>query len=361
MKRILPSDLEREEFEAGASPKEIFAEAGELMRAGLPVGIPTETVYGLAAWIGSEDGIRRIYEAKGRPSDNPLIVHIWPGCDLTELVEEVPEMAKKLAEAYWPGPMTLVMKKKPCISPRITGGLDTVAIRMPSHPVTKALLTELKMPLVAPSANTSGRPSPTTAQHVEEDLQGKIPLIIDAGPSGVGVESTVIDVTGEYPIVLRPGAVSRAMIEAVLGRAELDPAVTAGGIKDPTVVPRAPGMKYRHYAPKAGITVLNGGTEFWLKQWRNRPNKAKKWAVLASDERIESLQGKLKSRGKITFLSLGSRKAPEEAAQRLFDLLRRMDTEGIELAFAEAISPEGVGEAVMNRLLKAAGGKLENE
>lgn len=334
-----------------------FAQAGKLLAAGQLVGIPTETVYGLAAWVGSEEGIRRIYEAKGRPSDNPLIVHVYPGCSLTGIVAEVPKMARKLMDAYWPGPMTLVMPKDPQISPHITGGLNTVAVRMPSHPVAQAMLSELKMPLVAPSANTSGRPSPTTAQHVYEDLKGKIPLIIDAGPCGVGLESTVIDVTGDVPIILRPGAVTREMIEAVLGRSEVDPAVTAGGIKDPATVPRAPGMKYRHYAPKGRLIILEGSAAYWQREIERRSQPDKVWGVLLTKE----LEEQLKLPKEVKVISLGRRTDSDGVAAGLFSALRKMDEKGVEMAYAEAQPRTGMGEAIMNRLLKAAGGELRKE
>lgn len=337
----------------------IFAEAGAIFRADGIVGIPTETVYGLAAWVESEEAVRKIYEAKGRPSDNPLIVHIWPGCDLKGIVAEIPELAKPLMEAFWPGPMTLVMKKDPRITPKVTGGLDTVAVRMPAHPIAKALLTELRLPLVAPSANTSGRPSPTTAQHVYDDLCGKIPLIIDSGSCGVGVESTVIDVTGAYPVVLRPGAITREMIAEVCGRAELDPAVTAGGMKDPKAVPKAPGMKYKHYAPKGKVTVLSGGKAFWRDMIENRVDPEAKWVFILTDEKAAELADALPENAPV--YSLGSVNRPEEAAKRLFAVLREMDDETVDYAFAEALPTAGIGEAVMNRLLKAAGGDLIKE
>ncbi len=337
----------------------IFREAGEIFLSEGIVGIPTETVYGLAAWVGSEAAVAKIYEAKGRPSDNPLIVHVWPGCTLEGIVAEIPPLARPLMEAFWPGPMTLVMKKDPRITPRVTGGLDTVAVRMPSHPVTRELLSELKLPLVAPSANTSGRPSPTTARHVYDDLAGKIPLIIDAGPCGVGVESTVIDVTGEVPVILRPGAVTREMILSVCGAVEVDPAVTEGGMKDPKAVPKAPGMKYRHYAPKGRITVLRGGAEFWRKALETRPEPEASWVFILTDEKKEELAGLLSEGAKI--YSLGSRAQLGEAAARLFSALREMDDEGVAYAFAEDLPREGIGEAVMNRLLKAAGGDLRTE
>ncbi len=340
----------------------LFEAAGRIFREDGIVGIPTETVYGLAAWVGSEKAVARIYEAKGRPSDNPLIVHVWPGADLSGIVSEIPALARPLMEAYWPGPMTLVMKKDPSITPRVTGGLDTVAVRMPSHPVTQALLSELKLPLVAPSANTSGRPSPTTAQHVYDDLNGKLPLIIDAGPCGVGVESTVIDVTGDYPVILRPGAITREMIAAVCGSVGVDPAVTEGGMKDPTAVPKAPGMKYRHYAPRGRISVLEGGLDFWKEKLSSRPAPERSWVLILTEE----LQAELKAScpellSGMRLYSLGSRANTAQAAARLFSVLREMDDEKIECAFAEALPREGIGEAVMNRLLKAAGGDLQRE
>ena len=348
---------EIQKIEPDSIEKGCFRRAGELLAAGQTVAIPTETVYGLAAWIGSEEGIRRIYEAKGRPSDNPLIVHIYPGCPLDGIVSRVPAMAEKLMAAYWPGPMTLVMPKAPEISPRITGGLDTVAVRMPAHPAAQALLRELKMPLVAPSANTSGRPSPTTAEHVYEDLQGKIPLILDAGPCGVGLESTVIDVTGEAPVILRPGAITEEMLAAVMGEVRVDPAVTEGGMKDPTAVPKAPGMKYRHYAPQGRLTVLEGSSAYWQRKLQERPEPQKKWAVLVT----EVLAEQLTIPAGVQVISLGRREDPAKVAASLFGALRTMDEEGVEAAYAEAMPRNGIGAAIMNRMMKAAGGEMQRE
>ena len=328
----------------------IFAEAGAIFRADGIVGIPTETVYGLAAWVESEEAVRKIYEAKGRPSDNPLIVHIWPGCDLKGIVAEIPELAKPLMEAFWPGPMTLVMKKDPRITPKVTGGLDTVAVRMPAHPIAKALLTELRLPLVAPSANTSGRPSPTTAQHVYDDLCGKIPLIIDSGSCGVGVESTVIDVTGAYPVVLRPGAITREMIAEVCGRAELDPAVTAGGMKDPKAVPKAPGMKYKHYAPRAEVVLLNASRDGFLAYVNE--NAAPGDAVLCAEEDQPSV------RADLVVLPMGRADHPEEASQRLYAALRTADDRRAAHIFVRNPGTDGMQLALYNRLIRAAECKI---
>ena len=237
----------------------VLAEAAAVLREGGLVAFPTETVYGLGANALDETAARRIYEAKGRPSDNPLIAHIADFEALAPLTAEIPEAGRKLAEAFWPGPLTMVFKKSGVVPHGTTGGLETVAVRMPSDPVARELIRLAGVPIAAPSANTSGRPSPTRAEHVLQDMDGKIEMIVDGGPVGIGVESTIVDVTEEIPTLLRPGAVTMEMLRSVVGETAVDPAITGPMRAD--IKPKAPGMKYRHYAPKADLTLVEGETD----------------------------------------------------------------------------------------------------
>lgn len=339
--------------------------AGELFHQGQTVAFPTETVYGLGAWAMSEEGIRRIYEAKGRPSDNPLIVHIAPGFDLTPIVSEVPDTAKTLMDTFWPGPLTLIMPKAETISDHVTGGLSTVAVREPSHPLAMKLMQFTGLPLVAPSANTSGRPSPTTAAHVYEDLNGKIPLILDGGPCSVGLESTIVDCTQDPPMVLRPGAITLEMIRELYPEAVEDPAVKALKTLPKGVVPKAPGMKYRHYAPKGYLVVSDEDAvhfAHWMRQDLEE-GKAKRIAVIVSDElkaqilRVYRQERDEKTPGKLLFYPLGSRTDPQKIARTLFADLRRADDEGVTRIYGEAFDRSGLGEAIMNRFYKASAEK----
>ena len=233
--------------------------AGEILRRGEMVAFPTETVYGLGANALDESASAKIYEAKGRPSDNPLIVHISKEEQLEPLVKEIPEKARLLMEKFWPGPLTLIFKKKDTVPDGTTGGLDTVAIRMPDNAVALAMIDAAKVPIAAPSANTSGRPSPTTANHVMDDMNGRISMILDGGAVGIGIESTIVDVTGEIPMILRPGYINKSMLENVVGEVAIDKAIL--GPMDENAHPKAPGMKYKHYAPKADFTMYDGNIE----------------------------------------------------------------------------------------------------
>ncbi len=328
-----------------------LARAARILQEGGLVAFPTETVYGLGGDGLNPASARRIYEAKGRPSDNPLILHISERRELDPLVREIPETAERLMEAFWPGPMTLILPKSEKVPYPTTGGLDTVAVRMPSHPGARSLIRAAGLPVAAPSANLSGRPSPTTAAHVAEDLDGRIEMILDGGPVPIGVESTILDVTGPVPVILRPGAVTREQIEELLGVCETDPAV----LKEPDADfhPKAPGMKYRHYAPKAQVSIVEG----------RDPS--------AVAERIRSLAAEAQARGeKVGILcaeesrplyppetakSIGSRRQSETIAHSLFRCLREFDEEGTEVVYSEAFREGPLGEAVMNRLTKAAG------
>ncbi|MBR1408864.1 MAG: threonylcarbamoyl-AMP synthase [Clostridia bacterium] len=324
----------------------------KLIRAGEVVGMPTETVYGLAANALDENAVKKIFAAKGRPADNPLIVHIASEKELEGLVTRVPEMARALMRAYWPGPMTLIMPKTEAIPAIVTAGGDTVGIRMPESEAARALIRESGCPIAAPSANTSGKPSPTTAQHVLSDMNGKIPLILDAGACGVGVESTVIDTTGEEPVVLRPGAITPEMIRRTLGSVEVDEHVMKPLAEGEAV--RSPGMKYRHYAPSARLTLFEGEHEQVKAEMCARYDAALKAggkpAILGNPQ--EDYGGRL-------VFALGHDGNAEDAAVRIFACLRELDDAGITAAFCETIPLRGMGLAVMNRLGRAAGFNIE--
>lgn len=321
---------------------EALARAGELLRSGEVVGFPTETVYGLGANALDEAAVEKIFAAKGRPGDNPLIVHIADADGLAPLIASEPgPHARALMDAFWPGPLTLIFPKSVAVPARVTAGLDTVAIRMPSHPVAQALIRAAGVPLAAPSANRSGRPSPTTAADVLEDMDGRVPMILDGGPCRVGVESTVVDLSGEAPRVLRPGGITRAQIEAVASACEIDHAVLnplGEGER-----PRSPGMKYKHYAPRGEVTVFCG--ENAVKNIIRRYDAASNALILA-------LEGNLPFYGKRRCISLGP--DAESMAAKLFHALREADRLGADVILCEGVEPVGVGLAVMNRLLRAA-------
>ena len=315
--------------------------AGEILRAGGLVAIPTETVYGLAADALNGTAVKKIFAAKGRPSDNPLIVHISGFSQLAPLVKEVPEAAKRLAQAFWPGPLTIILEKSALVPMETSGGLDTVAVRMPRHPAARAVIEAAGVPLAAPSANLSGRPSPTSFAHVREDLTGRVDALLDGGPCDVGVESTVITLAGDVPRVLRPGGVTLAQLQAVLGQVELDPAVLHSlreGAKA-----SSPGMKYKHYAPKAEVTLVDASPEEFAAYVNERKGG---WA-LCFQEDLPFVEGPA--------ISLGSRYDGGGQARRLFGALLELDKKGAQTAFAHCPSRAGVGLAVYNRLLRAAG------
>ena len=327
-----------------------LAEAAEILRSGGLVAIPTETVYGLGANALDESASKKIYEAKGRPSDNPLIAHISCMDELSALVSEIPEAGRKLAEKYWPGPLTMVFPKKEIVPYGTTGGLETVAIRMPSDPVANRLIKLAGVPVAAPSANTSGRPSPTKAEHVVEDMNGKIEMIIDSGEVGIGVESTIVDVSGKVPMLLRPGAITMEMLRETLGEVEIDPAIL--GPLSADVKPKAPGMKYRHYAPQAEMTLVEGEmehvVEFINQEAKLALEAGLKVGIICTEESRESYQcGMLKV--------IGSRENEESVAHNLFAVLREFDDQKVDCIFSESFSKDRLGQAIMNRLCKAAG------
>ena len=329
---------------------EKLAEAARIIREGGLVAFPTETVYGLGANALNEDAARKIYAAKGRPSDNPLIAHISCMEELEPLVKKIPEAGRKLAEAYWPGPLTMVFPKSEIVPYGTTGGLDTVAVRMPSDPIAGRLIALSGVPIAAPSANTSGRPSPTTAQHVWQDMNGKIEMILDGGPVGIGVESTIVDVSGPVPVLLRPGAVTMEMLEAVAGQVEIDPAIQGPPRED--LRPKAPGMKYSHYAPHGDLILVEGDLEAVVERInslsREREEEGCRVGVICTEETRERYHyGEIRS--------VGQRAKEETIAHNLFAVLREFDDLGVDYIYSESFSRDHLGQAIMNRLTKAAG------
>ena len=329
---------------------EELAEAAQILRDGGLVAFPTETVYGLGANALDEAAAKKIYAAKGRPSDNPLIAHISCLEELKPLVAYIPEAGRKLAEAYWPGPLTMVFPKSDIVPYGTTGGLDTVAVRMPSDPVANRLIKLAGVPVAAPSANTSGRPSPTTAQHVWQDMEGKIEMILDGGPVGIGVESTIVDVSGDVPTLLRPGAITMEMLRETVGRVEIDPAIQAPPSAD--LRPKAPGMKYRHYAPHADLQLVEGETDKVVETInalvKEKLAEGKKVGVICTDETKDRFpQGEVRS--------VGLRAKEETIAHNLFAVLREFDELDVDCIYSESFSKDHLGQAIMNRLTKAAG------
>ena len=344
-KRIILKDRENPDTEQLKEPAKILREGGL-------VAFPTETVYGLGANALNEKAAKKIYEAKGRPSDNPLIAHIADFDDLLPLVTEVPEAGRKLMEAFWPGPLTLIFPKSSLVPYGTTGGLDTVAVRMPADPAASALIRLAGVPIAAPSANTSGRPSPTTADHVWQDMNGKIQMIVDGGAVGIGVESTIIDVSGDEPMILRPGAVTQEMASEVLGKEIcLDPAIISGPLKA-DVKPKAPGMKYKHYAPKADLTLVEGNTKAVVsainKMTEEKLEAGYRVGVICTDETSDLYPGGI-------VRSIGNRLKEESVAHNLYAVLREFDDLDADYIFSESFSRSHLGQAIMNRLTKAAG------
>lgn len=325
--------------------------AAQFIREGKLVAFPTETVYGLGGDAFDKTAAEKIYAAKGRPSDNPLIVHIADINALTFLAKEIPKKAYQLAEAFWPGPLTIILKKSDKVPYSTTGGLDTVAIRMPMDEIAAMLIKLSGRYIAAPSANTSGRPSTTKAEHVIEDLKGKIDMILDGGLSKIGLESTIVDLTEEIPLILRPGYLTKEQLEQVIGRIDYDKAIL-NKEKETIITAKAPGMKYKHYAPKANLTIYEGTLSAVVKainkEAKLQEKQHKKVGILASDETADLYQyGIVKS--------LGSRHKEESITSHLFDMLREFDTLGADIIYAESFEEMQLGQAIMNRLLKAAG------
>lgn len=316
--------------------------AGALLQDGALVAIPTETVYGLAADAMNGKAVARIFEAKGRPADNPLIVHIADIADWEPLVTHIPAKAKALADAFWPGPLTIILPAAPCIPKEVTAGLNTVAVRFPAHPVARAVIAAAACPLAAPSANRSGSPSPTTALRVMEDMNGRIAAVLDGGDCDVGVESTVIDMSADTPRLLRPGGVTPDQLRAVLGDLVIDPAVTAALEAGATAA--SPGMKYKHYAPKTRVVLVKATAEKFAAFVNSKA--AENPLALAFDGEQDALC--------VPFLTYGARNDHTAQARQVFDALRRADDMGAAVMYAACPAPEGVGLAVYNRLLRAA-------
>jgi len=331
-----------------ATPSAI-AQAATLLRDGQIVAFPTETVYGLGADALRPEAVQRIFAAKGRPADNPLIVHVAEVADVEPLVARIDARARLLMERFWPGPLTLVLPKAARVPNQVTAGLDTVAVRLPAHPVALALIRQAAKPIAAPSANRSGRPSPTVARHVYEDMDGRIPLILDGGACTVGVESTVLDLTEEAPVVLRPGGVTPEALRELLGEVRVD-ATALAPLKE-EIAPRSPGMKYKHYAPDATVVIVSGTEEARAALARRLYDQAK-----ATDERAVILAPAehRSAYGPRVFRALGRSGKPGEAAAQLFAALRELDAQGFQRIIAEAMETEGMGLAVMNRLCRAA-------
>lgn len=334
--------------------REVMEEASQVLHRGGMVAFPTETVYGLGADALDEKASAKIYAAKGRPSDNPLIVHISDIEQLDKLVCEIPDNAKKLMDAFWPGPMTLIFKKSGLVPDGTTGGLDTVAVRMPSHKAALELIRTSGVAIAAPSANTSGRPSPTTAAHVADDLSGKIDMIIDGGAVGIGIESTIVDVTSEIPMVLRPGYITMEMLEKVVGKVGIDKAIT--GPVSPDVKPKAPGMKYKHYAPKAELTMFKGELKNVVEHINNLTDKNVKSGIKTGIIACEETKDMYKA-GEV--LSIGSRNNEDTIAHNLYGVLRKFDDMNVDVIYGETFEDNRLGQAIMNRLLKAAGYHVE--
>lgn len=340
MQTINPESFRDEELE----------EACRILQKGGLVAFPTETVYGLGGDAMHPEASAKIYAAKGRPSDNPLIVHIADMDALEDIAQSVPEAAVKLADHFWPGPLTMIFPKKEAVPKSTTGGLETVAVRMPSHPVARALIRESGVYIAAPSANTSGRPSPTKAEHVKEDLDGRIDMILNGGAVGIGLESTIVDLSTGVPTILRPGYITGEMLEDVLGEVQVDPAILSQKM-NPNIVAKAPGMKYRHYAPKGQMTIIEGDTGKVVDEInrlvKEKTDEGCSVAVIATEETKDAYVC-------ANVRSVGSRATEGSIAAGLYDILREMDHIGAEYIYAESFEKDTLGKAIMNRMLKAA-------
>lgn len=330
----------------------LIREAGEIIRSGGLVAFPTETVYGLGGDALNPQSSEKIYRAKGRPSDNPLIVHIADMEKLNAIVREIPDGAQKLADRFWPGPLTMIFHKSDAVPYETTGGLDTVAVRMPVHTVARELIRAAGGYVAAPSANRSGRPSPTVAEYVIEDMDGRIDMVIDGGDVQIGLESTIVDLTVKPPTVLRPGYITGQMLSQVLGGVTEDVTMMRA---DSGQAPKAPGMKYRHYAPKGDLTIVDGTeervVEYINAQVRQQKNNNKKTGVIATDTSLLRYCADV-------CRSVGDRNDETTIARELYRVLREMDDEKTDVIYAESFEAVGLGQAIMNRLLKAAGHKV---
>lgn len=331
--------------------QKIMNEAGALLKDGALVAFPTETVYGLGANALDEKASAKIYAAKGRPSDNPLIIHIADMEKLDYITEEIPLAARKLAEKFWPGPLTMVLKKSAVVPLGTTGGLNTVAVRMPSHPIALEMIRAGGGYIAAPSANTSGRPSPTLASHVADDMDGIIPMILDGGAVGIGIESTIVDLTEEIPTILRPGFITKEMLEEVVGEVQIDKGLEA----DAKTPPKAPGMKYRHYAPKAELLIVEGAEDAVIEKINALVKEKEAQGIVAgvigTEETVSKYQAGIVK-------SMGTRTDEISISSHLYGILREFDESEAEVIYSESFEEGAMGSAIMNRLLKAAGHKI---
>jgi L-threonylcarbamoyladenylate synthase len=324
--------------------KSSYTQAVDLLTRGEVVAFPTETVYGLGAIATSEEAVAKIFEAKGRPQDNPLIVHIGSKEEISAFTHDIPKLAEVCMDMFWPGPLTLILPlKSDTLAKNVTAGLETVGVRMPEHSVALELLKQLKQPVAAPSANKSGKPSPTKAEHVFHDLAGKIPLILDGGTTGIGLESTVIDFVSDTPTILRPGGVTKEMLEKVIGQ------VSVAKSTDHEDAPRAPGMKYAHYAPDSPVYLIENSITKVQQAVKKIHSEQKKVAIIASDL-FSQIKGDY-------FFSLGNENQLGDAGHLLYQALRNCDETDVDIILVPVLSKEGVGMAIMNRLEKAANGK----
>ncbi|MDO4623134.1 MAG: L-threonylcarbamoyladenylate synthase [Eubacteriales bacterium] len=331
---------------------EALKKAGKILREGGLVAFPTETVYGLGGDALNPESSKKIYAAKGRPSDNPLIIHIADRESLLPLVQEVPAAAERLMDAYWPGPLTMIFRKSEIVPYETTGGLDTVAVRFPNNRIACEMIREAGGYVAAPSANTSGRPSPTLASHVEEDLGDKIDMILDGGQVEIGLESTIVDFTEETPVILRPGFLNQQMLEEVLAEVRMDPGLESENVH---VRPKAPGMRYRHYAPKAKLAIVQGKQENVFARIRQLVDEgleqgAKIGVICTEESRAEYPKGEVRC--------IGSRADDRTIARHLFEILRDFDSADVDRIYTESFDTPHMGQAIMNRLIKAAGHEI---
>ncbi len=333
--------------------KEIIEEAAEIIRDGGTVAFPTETVYGLGANGLDENAIDNIFIAKGRPQDNPLILHVSSKEQIESLVEKIPEEAIPIMEKFWPGPLTMIFKKNCKVPKKVTGGLSTVAIRMPNNKVALKLIESAVVPIAAPSANISGRPSPTEASHVVEDLNGKINMIIDGGKTGIGVESTVLDMSESVPTILRPGKVTYEELKLLIDNVEQDKSIIK---ENENIIPKSPGQKYRHYAPKSEMIIFSGEVDNIVSSINDCAKKyieeGKNVGIMATEETKNRY-----SQG--TILTVGSRENKGTIAKNLFDIIRRFDYLDVDIILAEGVDTAGIGTAIMNRMTKASSGNIK--
>ena len=321
----------------------------KLLKEGNTVIFPTETVYGLGANALDENAVKKIYEAKGRPSDNPLIVHISSKEEVYKLANDISDKAKVLMSKFWPGPLTMIFKKKDIVPQRTSGGLDTVAIRMPSHKIARELIKQAGIPIAAPSANISGRPSPTKGEHVCAEMNGRVSGIVVGGDCNFGLESTVIDMTMDIPMILRPGSVTKEQLEVEIGQVLIDPSLEN---KEDVLKAKAPGMKYTHYSPNGDVFIVTGKEDLVIKKINNliEENNKKdiKSGVMCLSKNKDKYEGEV--------IELGN--TLEEVASNLFNVLIEMDNRKIDIIYTEACPNDGVGRAIMNRLMKSAGYKF---